>query len=109
RSSHLFFCTQLQVHAFLPDLRGWCCRGVGTSGAFLVSRHEALWVSRVRPDTLAYSCNMQWRHHWPLTCRWSQVAVWGLTMRSSRHRIGAQTTTWQVQLAMCFTPRCGAA
>ena len=32
----------------------------------------------------------------------------GLTMRSSRHRIGAQTT-WQVQLAMCFTPRCGAA
>jgi len=29
-------------------------------------------------------------------------------MRSSRHRIGAQTT-WQIQLAMCFTPRYGAA
>jgi len=29
-------------------------------------------------------------------------------MRSSRHRIGAQTT-WQKKLAMCFTPRYGAA
>src|SRR5690606_36931600 len=45
---------------------------------------------------------------WPVARRASLRTARCLTTRSSRLRIGAQTT-WQVQLSMCFTPRCGAA